>query len=1813
MDRPVNADPMTPMQQGMLYDSLSAPGSGFYLQQLVVTFEAPLDRDALKRAWDEVAGRHEILRASCRWTGECAPRLQFEEGIETALEDADGAPDAAFLEKDRRRGFDPSKAPLWRVTLFPLHAPATLVWTFHHLLLDGRSHTLILDELLEAYAAIRAGRAPQFVSAASFRPYLQWLAGEPEAAAAEFWCDRLPEEVVPASLLPPGLPEPPGDEGWYVHRERVLSEETGAEVHRAAAWFGVTTNTLFQAVWALLLRWYSEEDALVFGVTRACRHWRGEQADTAAGLFANTTPFPVRIDPVAPLGPWLAALRAQQVEMRAREHDGLTRIREWTGRTSTVPLFKALLVVEGYDLTERFRTRWNAEVELHEKPNLLTLGVYDGSCIRLSLDAPAEIYPEAQVDRFLEQIETGLRSLARSDPSRLLDEIEFVSPDERSLQIDQWSGIEAPYPDDCAVHRLIEAQARKTPDAVAVETPDEQISYRELDARANRLARVLLRLGIRKGARVGVCLDARAELDLAMLAIFKAGAVYVPLDPGNPADRLTFYLEDSGAELVLTCAELRATVPDVGCPVLEIGLEGPEGEDESVEPPEVAAGPDDDAYILYTSGSTGTPKGVITEHGGLCNCAEAEIRLYGLGPGDRVLQFSTPSFDVSIYEVMMALTVGATLRTGTAADLVPGPALTKFLKRQRISAVTLTPTVLRAMPFDPLPDLRVLVCCGEACPSDLLDAWAGGRRFFNAYGPTEVTIWSTSDECVPGEKRPSIGRPIPNLRVYVLDAHRRPVPAGAPGELYIGGAGVGRGYLNRPERTAEHFLPDPFDGREGARMYRTGDKVRYLPDGRIDFIRRMDRQVKIRGVRVELGEIESVIRRHPGVDDAVVLLCDGLPYGYITAAGDAAPEDAVLRAYLVEHLPRVLIPVSFTALSGFPRTLSGKVDRKALERGAFESVAQDGAAERAGPARAATEDELQRLDTWNLEAQRPRVEGETADRLFDIACLMYPDRVALRQEGRSLSYRELGRLANRIALRLRREGIGAEDPVLICGRRSIEALVAMLAVVKAGATYVPVDAGVPERRMREACGDCGARAVFCPEAIRNVFDACALWLDLDDPEGEGRGEGSHPPEVKPDDRRRAYIIYTSGSTGRPKGVEIEHRSLVNLIRFYVERLELTEKDRSTMLASIAFDASVADGWPYLCCGASVYIPPDEKLLDPPALFRWIGEEGITVSFVPTALAERLLESDLSPKTSLRYLLTGGDRLRVRPAAGLSFGVINTYGPTENTVDSTWDVVRPGGEEEGPPPIGRPIANVGVYVLDPDGVRVAPGEEGELVLGGRNVARGYLGRGDLTRERFPVDPFSGDGARMYRTGDRVRFRDDGRLDFLGRKDDQVQIRGHRVEPGEVEHLLRETSGVRDAAVRPMEEDGAVTALAAWVVPERPGAAETLTAAREAARAELPAYMVPAAWAMLDELPRNASGKVDREALPAPNVFESAGAGEVPATERERELAAVWEEVLDVGRIGRDDNFFDLGGHSLMVLNLVSRVKDVLGVPLSVAAVLQRPTLRRMAEALEDTPGGVGPGSSARVPVREEGKDEPVFCVPGAGGGVNRFRGMVEHLKPGRPFYGLEPLGLSRALNEGPIEDVAEAFLDLVREVQPHGPYFLGGFSYGGHVAYTMAQRLRREGEEVALLFLIEAYGPDVRCGPAVRALRYAGNVLRLKPADKVRYVKDKIRWFRMLIRNWWHVSRRSRDEADELSSILRAHMEAAACYDPEPYDGRMVLLRAERPPNSAPLRRDAGWKRMVRGGMDVHFVPGDHYTIFDEGHHEAMAETIGRYL
>lgn len=942
--------PLSPLQEGLLFHSLLAPDSPVYFEQVSCRLNNLKYPRMFQRAWQLAVDRHASLRACFYWKNRKQPlqivrrncqlkwteddwRRSNQAGLTGRLE--------SFLEADRRDGFDLSRAPLMRCALFQVtDTDYQFIWSHHHLILDGWSASLVIEDVLNTYESFSTGNETCVsISPRPFREYISWLAKRRSSLDEAFWRTNLKGFSIPTNIEMPKVASVSGPGDTEYHEKEIhLSPGITAKLQDLAQQHRLTLSCIVQGAWALLLSRMSGNSDVVFGATVSGRPAELEGVESMVGVFINALPVRAYTPPDAFLLTWLQQLMESQVEREEHAHNSLVDIHTWSEVLSGMPLFESLVIFENYPLRgSETRLKVN-DLHLFRQTNYpLTLEASPGTTLKLAISYETSRFEDEAVAQILRRLQLLLEQFA-AHPERRLCELTVLTAEERE-QIRRRNDTATPFPFDNGFHGLFEEWTHETPDAIALAIEGQHISYRELNRRANQMARHLRTYGVGAEILVGVFVERSIDMIIAILGILKAGGAYLPLDPAYPADRLAYMIEDSGAPIIIAQEKLQDRIPSVWAQMIFIDSAWPEVELQSDQDLDASVLPENLAYVIYTSGSTGYPKGVEITHRGLCNLSRAQHLQLSSGPGSHILQFSSLSFDASAWEIAMSLGSGAALHLATSENLLPGPALAHVLASENISHVTLPPSALEMLPASTLPNLQTLIVAGEACSPDLIAQWQSGRRFVNAYGPTESTVCATMWDCRRECASPPIGSPLPNTRTYLFDAQHNPTPTGHIGELYLGGVNLARGYLRRPGLTAQRFVPDPMSGEPGARLYMTGDLVRCGTDGQLVFIGRADHQVKIRGHRIELGEVEAALSKIKGVKQAVVVAgADSGSRNSLIAYFIADPstragkevDPAILRRSMQERLPEYMIPNSFVQIESVPLTPNGKVDRKAL-------------------------------------------------------------------------------------------------------------------------------------------------------------------------------------------------------------------------------------------------------------------------------------------------------------------------------------------------------------------------------------------------------------------------------------------------------------------------------------------------------------------------------------------------------------------------------------------------------------------------------------------------------------------------------------------------------------------------------------------------------------------------------------------------------------------------------------------------------------------------------------------------------------------
>jgi amino acid adenylation domain-containing protein len=963
--------PLTPLQEGMLFQYLASPGDGIYVMQAVCTLQEEVDIERMRTAWIGVIDHFSVLRTAFQIKGSAKPTQSIQDSVILPFDvhdwrsknEARCSSDLAnFIESDLRQEFDLTTAPLLRVALVLTgDNECTLIFTNHHMILDGMSRRIVMEEVFKAYDAGGAEEVSRKTEKHSFFDYIRRSADSDSNSSKSFWqklLDGFVSPVVLATTLRTPDHRPHGYR--YGYHSVTVPESTTTDLREIVAQADARLNTLVQLAWGILLARYTGESDIVFGVTRAGRRLSCPEDKDMVGLFINTLPVRIQFTNDTFISDLLTSLRIQQLAISEHENTPLNTIQQWVQIPKGSALIDSIVVYNPTSPTDSLKdvgfdgSRRSLKVfGFTQFP--ATLEVFAGRNLKLRVSGDKNLIDDIAISHLVEHLGVILKGIAEN-PQQTLSNIPVIPVSEYRRLIVEWNDNKIIYPEHVPVHEMFEKQASDNPDKPAITWGKTTLDYRELNRRANLLAYELIAHDVVPDNPVAICMSRSIEILIAVLGVLKAGGAYVPLDPNYPADRLEYMLANSGAGILLTNRNVQ-NIPVNKCTELYLDEFDWQSGKTNVANPGIPVGVDNIIYIIYTSGSTGKPKGVEMRHGALENLIRWQLQQERFSAPLRCLQFTSLSFDVSFQEIFSSWASGSCIIMVSEETRRDPRALVNFLAENQIERIFLPFIALQGLAEASIdrPELQFslkdVVTAGEQLiVTDALRTFfsrLGGCALHNQYGPSEahvVTAMTLSESPQNWPKLPSIGRPITNCSIFLLDSSMNPVPTGVAGELYIGGDCLARGYRNRPDLTEEKFIHNPFAEVGGKRLYRSGDLARYLPDGEIEFLGRADDQIKIRGFRVELGEIEAVLERHVAIGKCAVIMREDQPgnkrlVAYIVPpereneiAGEREGAFSVgqIRNLLRSQLPEYMIPSAFVVLDSLPLTPSGKLNRRAL-------------------------------------------------------------------------------------------------------------------------------------------------------------------------------------------------------------------------------------------------------------------------------------------------------------------------------------------------------------------------------------------------------------------------------------------------------------------------------------------------------------------------------------------------------------------------------------------------------------------------------------------------------------------------------------------------------------------------------------------------------------------------------------------------------------------------------------------------------------------------------------------------------------------
>ncbi|MBW4524588.1 MAG: amino acid adenylation domain-containing protein [Phormidium tanganyikae FI6-MK23] len=1750
--------PLSFAQQRLWFLYQLAPDNPFYNVPAAIRLSGTVDQNALKRSLDEIVRRHATLRTTFTTIdGKPVQVVEPDSKIELSIVNlpaAHGQINQQLSTTEAQRPFNLTSDSLLRVTLLQFDpANALLLLTMHHIVADGWSLGVLIRELAHFYSAFVEARSPQLpplpIQYTDFACWQRdWLQDEILDKQLSYWRKQLQD--LPVLNLPTDRPRlttqtfrgatyPLQLSPILTQRLEALSQQSGTSLFM----------TLIAAFQTLLHRYTAQED-IAIGIPIANRH--RSEVEGLIGFFVNSLVMRSNLSGDPTFRELLEQVR--NVALEAYEHQDLPfekLVEELDPERdlSRNPLFQVAFALQNAPMQplklpglmlepaplEFGSTRFDLEVHLWEPTHGLRSLWQSQEGLSGFISYSTDLFDRDRIARLVGHFQTLLESIVEN-PNDRLSNLSLLTQTEHQ-QILAWNQTDDLEQSDRCFHQVFEAQVQREPNAIALVSEQESLTYKELNHRADHLANTLRRMGVQADSLVGLCVDRSIDMVVGILGILKAGGAYVPLDPNYPRNRLQFMLSDTQVAILLTQSWLVDSLPASQAKILCLDQPLPG----SLEPCEMApSAPDQLAYVIYTSGSTGIPKGVLLSHRGLCNVVKAQQKVFHLSRTSRILQFSSLSFDASIFEIALAFGSGGTLYIPPKTAQLPGIALLQFLQEKAITHALLTPAVLAVLPSIELPALQVLITGGEACSRQIVDRWAVDRHFFNAYGPTETTIWSTVAELHPGVHPLSIGHPIINTQAHLLDAHFNPVPIGIPGELYIGGEGLARGYLNRPELTAERFIHT-----EHSVLYKTGDRACYRADGSIEFLGRVDDQIKIRGFRVELGEIEATLQSHSAIRDAAII-----------TSGETSSEMRLIAYFSLErqYFEHPLRSLQTQQIQHW-QTLYNQTYQALIPNPQFNITGWN-SSYTGQPIPSEQMQEWIRDRVQQILALKPKRVLEigcgTGLLLFQLAphCQRYVgtdfSKVALASIQHQLETLPQVELSHRIATDFEGIDAGSFDVVILNSIVQYFPNVDYLLQVLEGAIQTLAPGGV----------------LFIGD-VRNLslLTAFHSWMQFS--------------QADAGMERTALQQLVNRSQFEEPELAIEPLFFYALQRKFPQirqvQIRLSRGHHQNEMTQFRYNVLL-----HLEDSSSDASPPSQH-------YNW--------NLNPTDVEE--IHKHLIETEPERLLITNVANSRVNAAVKTAIWLHR--GETPKTVGQMQAKLQESTE----------------FTIDPQewwDLEASLPYTVEITWAAQTDTGSY----DVLLIRQGVEASVGFPASQQ---------------FY--------------------------SSWQHYTNNPLQSQ-----FARQLVPEL----------RQFLGQTLPNHMIPFAFVPLETLPLTANGKIDRRALPLfsedaiPAIAQSPSRDTTTSTEIT--LLEIWKDLLRLKQVTIHDNFFELGGHSLLATQMTSRVRDAFGLELPLKNVFEAPTIAQLAPILDTlqnsalspkipplvrldraayrrtrstTLHSVEPKQktsitheswSPLVPLTIGISNQPFFCVHPMFGVVFPYLELANHLKSDRSFYGLQPLGLdgkSPPLKR--IEAIAAYYIKAIQTLQPHGPYFLGGWSFGGLVAFEMAQQLTQAGQKVELLAILDTPAPCNKpsfyqslkflIGTALWStlpflLDYSALAInRLKPLNS-----GFSRW------QWSKIAHLIPEESrlrllDEsaiapMLRIVYANAQAAYRYVPQFYPDRITVFKATEQPASIAGDPTLGWSTLARD-LQLHQVSGNHLSLLKQPNVEILADQLEQYL
>lgn len=1604
------------------------------------------------------------------------------------------------------------------------------------------------------------------VYALSYQATISQIQQLPIQSSLDYWQKQL-ADITPLLSLPSDRPRPaePTFQGNY--ESFTISEEITTALNLFSTEQQVTlSTTLLTAFYTLLYRYTDTEDIII---ASPLINPDAIAIEGFTSFFVNAVPFRTDLSG----NPTFIELleRVNKVKEQAQIHQDLP----WEILIDTLqvksdanysPLFQVMFYLEEdislqkVELATMTASPWviqdnTTKFDLTLFLEQTTTGI-TGKWLYSS-----ELFDAATITRMNGHFQTLVNGILYNPESTIAQLPLLTASEKQQLLVDWNNTVINDQPDKC-IHQLFEEQVEQNPNKIAVVFEHQKLTYQELNQQANQLAYYLQTLGVSPDVLVGMYIEPCLEIVIAKLAILKAGGAYIAILPEYNQEEVDFILTTARVPLLLTQEQYREKLSQEKVLQVYLDTDWEKIAQEKVTNPQSQVTARNLIYGIFTPNGAALSPGMVIEHQQVLNYLQGIQQQHPSSRAGNYAIYSHFAADVGNTLLFRCLSQGGCFHILSQERLRDSHAFLEYCQTHPIDYLKIFPSDLSVFLSSAHPETilprQALIFAGEVTNWDLIEKireYAPNCQIFNRYVPKETTIGVVIyriDHPEDTHLTPVVpwGRPLPNIQIYLLDKYLQPVPIGVTGEIYIGGVGVARGYLDNVDGQEKNFIPHPFGDQPNARLYKTGDLARYLPDGNIEYNCNIENRVKIRNLSHSFGEIETIMNTQARISSIVL------------------PD------------PRIVL----------------------------------------------------------LEPEQ-----EPITQIFTAWASKSPEHPAIIQDVHNWSYAQLATAAQEIAQILHSHKVEKGDTVAISGFRSFGLIASMLGVLMSGSVLVNIDPNLPEARQKLMLTTAKTKYLLYvgnnPSAIdlrESVLDIITIHPHTGKTTGsEHTWDGEYiPVTLFPDDS--AYIFFTSGTTGTPKGVLGCHKGLSHFLNWQRQTFKITPQDRAAQLTGLSFDVILRDIFLPLTSGATLCLPSLEDDLTPGRILPWMEHQQISLLHtVPTLAQSWLMDVPQGVSlSSLRCVFFAGEPLtqgliqQWRSAFPETKEIINLYGPTETTLAKFYYRVPSENMLSGVQPVGSPLPETQGLVLTPDHQLCQIGEFGEIVIRTPFRSKGYINGSPENLSKFVKNPWRDDDTDLlYYTGDRGRYSPDGKLEILGRIDDQVKIRGIRIEPGEISSVLNQHPLIKTSIVIAREDQPGDKKLVAYFVTNSQKTSLN-SELRQFLKQKLADYMIPAAFVRLESLPMTANGKIDRRALPAPEIYWQDVEKSVinPRNQIEIQLTKIWEKILGISPISINDNFFELGGHSLLALRLFAEIDKTFGKTLSLATLFQKQTIEEMATLLASTVESSAWKSLVMIQQGQPNKT-PLFCIHAIWGNVLFYQKLARYLEPDQPFYALQAQGLDgKKPPLTSIPEMASVYIQEIQAIQPQGPYYLGGFSLGAVVALEIAQQLHKQGQKVEFLAFFDAnpfllnqeriVNNPSKSHPLLSAVRsHIKKLMNLGLKEQINYIWERIYWhlqvgkLSIFYKSYLQYIKRSLSDIYILE-VAYSNYQARNKYVPQDYPGKVTFLLASdhiksQKNNSQTLRHQS-----VNDQWETYIISDTtHTTIMEEPQVKLLAEKL----